>query len=712
MTRIVTRIFAGLIVALAALPLQAQTVRLVEVDGSPSVDAWKIILPNDTLSRNGSIATFDLSSLGGGDMSTGTYDTTGDGIIDVGALPTTIIYTDADAGLGSLAITSDSDGTVLAVRRLSAGQTNNPFEVQTEANAMVFAVGPTGSISANNITTRGQTVFLNTDGDRFVKMGTGSPEAAVTGSIGSIWIASDGTTGTTLWVKESGTGNTGWRAIAEGGGGGTPDDGSVTTAKFDASTLVTEADTIASNDNDTTVPTSAAVKAYADSLIAGGFDATAQDALTWSDGANASNAWTFNLSGTDPVFTAVSGGFSITGTLATSGTINGASATEMGYLSGVTSAIQTQLNAKGNLSGGNTWSGNQSGMTLVAPALGTPASGNFGSGTFTWPTFNQNTTGSAATLTTARNLWGQSFNGSAAIGGNIELGTAGTTDTTLSRVSAGVAAIEGANILVSGGDAGTPSAIDLTNATNVPEDTSKAPTASPTFTGTVTVADGFAVSGATVTITEASPDTGTIAVTELLNVATIDEATTFSFSATPSTGVRFGLRVTNSTGSDVVATFPSSYSEAAGANRTTMTVPANGTVTVLWERLASSYIMYGDYLPLTKFIGSRATPDTTAGAITISDSVNGLVVFANTTTEYDLEAAANWKGKTLLVHNCGTNTITIDPNGTEVIYLAGAALSGGDRITISNTAGSYVALLSDGVSITVWGYLGTITDAN
>ena len=36
--------------------------------------------------------------------------------------------------------------------------------------------------------------------------------------------------------------------------------------------------------------------------------------------------------------------------------------------------------------------------TLVTPALGTPSSGNFSSGTFTWPTFNQNTTGTAAGL--------------------------------------------------------------------------------------------------------------------------------------------------------------------------------------------------------------------------------------------------------------------------------------------------------------------------
>src|SRR3990167_674209 len=39
------------------------------------------------------------------------------------------------------------------------------------------------------------------------------------------------------------------------------------------------------------------------------FDATAQDALTWSDGANASNLWTFDLSGVDPTMLIRGSGF-------------------------------------------------------------------------------------------------------------------------------------------------------------------------------------------------------------------------------------------------------------------------------------------------------------------------------------------------------------------------------------------------------------------
>lgn len=44
--------------------------------------------------------------------------------------------------------------------------------------------------------------------------GTGSPEAAVTGSPGDIFMRTDGGAGTTWYVKESGSGtNTGWKAM-------------------------------------------------------------------------------------------------------------------------------------------------------------------------------------------------------------------------------------------------------------------------------------------------------------------------------------------------------------------------------------------------------------------------------------------------------------------------------------------------------------------
>jgi hypothetical protein len=71
--------------------------------------------------------------------------------------------------------------------------------------------------------------------------------------------------------------------------------------------------------------------------------------------------------------------------------------------------------------------------TFTSPVLGTPSSGTLTNCTF--PTLNQNTTGSAATLTTARTLWGQSFNGSAAISGSLtgvyDINTAGSPINTI-----------------------------------------------------------------------------------------------------------------------------------------------------------------------------------------------------------------------------------------------------------------------------------------
>jgi hypothetical protein len=55
----------------------------------------------------------------------------------------------------------------------------------------------------------------------YVRIGTGTariisaagdPEGAVTAPVGSLYLRTNGSTGTTLYVKESGTGNTGWAA--------------------------------------------------------------------------------------------------------------------------------------------------------------------------------------------------------------------------------------------------------------------------------------------------------------------------------------------------------------------------------------------------------------------------------------------------------------------------------------------------------------------
>lgn len=52
--------------------------------------------------------------------------------------------------------------------------------------------------------------------------GTGSPEGVRVGNVCDVYLQTNGTPGATLWVKETGTGNTGWTAVGAGGGGGAP----------------------------------------------------------------------------------------------------------------------------------------------------------------------------------------------------------------------------------------------------------------------------------------------------------------------------------------------------------------------------------------------------------------------------------------------------------------------------------------------------------
>lgn len=65
------------------------------------------------------------------------------------------------------------------------------------------------SFAALHLTQTGRITFGN---NAEIRSGTGSPEGVVTAKVGSLWTRTDGGAGTTLYVKESGTGNTGWVA--------------------------------------------------------------------------------------------------------------------------------------------------------------------------------------------------------------------------------------------------------------------------------------------------------------------------------------------------------------------------------------------------------------------------------------------------------------------------------------------------------------------
>lgn len=108
--------------------------------------------------------------------------------------------------------------------------------IQTQINAKAPLVSPafttpnvgaatgtslvlTGDVAAANFFSTNSSYFINSGGTVFWKAGSGSPEGLVTASVGSLWSRTDGGTNTTLYRKETGSGNTGWVAVVAAGGG-------------------------------------------------------------------------------------------------------------------------------------------------------------------------------------------------------------------------------------------------------------------------------------------------------------------------------------------------------------------------------------------------------------------------------------------------------------------------------------------------------------
>jgi hypothetical protein len=106
---------------------------------------------------------------------------------------------------------------------------------------------------------------------------------------------------------------------------------------------------------------------------------------------------------------------------------------------------------------------------------------------------------------------------------------------------------------------------------------------------------------------------------------------------------------------------------------------------------------------------SFGSPYTTASAISPTWSGPLHVVYMGVAQAVNLPAAASYEGRGITVYNTGAFTLTVEPNGSEVIVRDGTSQTGGVNFTLSSGAGNFVSLISDGTAWITLGYKGTLT---
>lgn len=92
---------------------------------------------------------------------------------------------------------------------------SNSINLQSAGTTRLnVAVGGDISVSTGDlkISGAGKAIVFAGNGSVLWRCGAGTPEGAVTAPVGSLFTRTDGGASTTLYVKESGTGNTGWVA--------------------------------------------------------------------------------------------------------------------------------------------------------------------------------------------------------------------------------------------------------------------------------------------------------------------------------------------------------------------------------------------------------------------------------------------------------------------------------------------------------------------
>jgi hypothetical protein len=309
--------------------------------------------------------------------------------------------------------------------------------------------------------------------------------------------------------------------------------------------------------------------------------------------------------------------------------------------------------------------------------------------------------GSAATLTTSRTLWGQSFNGSAAVTGNltsvgnitgsgaISLTTAAASNLALTSGTTGVVSL----------DSGTTGAINIGTGANTKTITLGSSTGTVQLPTAVTkVGQTSLIQGGAVNVTfptlagtlVGSGDTGTVTSTMILD-GTILNADVNASAAIAGTKISpdFGTQNVTTTGTGTAASFIPSSSTAPTNG---LYLSAANTVAFSTSSAGKLFIDSNGFVTYTGSIG-RATPVTKTANFTLAVTENWIICNGSGSITATLPTASSWTGREVMIKTIAAQTVV--SASSNVVPLAGGAAT---TSILTATAGKYATLVSDGTN--------------
>lgn len=179
---------------------------------SPLMGAVKDVNGNDILDLNAVSGAFNYLQIANAASATPSIKAVGTGSnVNIAVQPkgTGVVRLATSNGLAALQTGAPVASSVNYIEVTQATTTNAPkvAAAGTDTNVDLLLAGKgTGRPAAAALKLTGGS------GTATVSAGTGSPEGAVTATMGSLYLNTSGGAGTSMYVKESGAGNTGWVA--------------------------------------------------------------------------------------------------------------------------------------------------------------------------------------------------------------------------------------------------------------------------------------------------------------------------------------------------------------------------------------------------------------------------------------------------------------------------------------------------------------------